>query len=134
MDMLFDADPDKMLHKELTDDIIKSFYKVYGKLGFGFPEQVYQNSMYIELSKTHSVVAQYPIDVYYEDHIVGKFKADLLVDNLVILELKAVSELCEAHAVQLMNYLKGTKIEVGLLLNFGAQPQIRRRLYENRYK
>lgn len=134
MDLLKISDPEDLIHKDLTDDIIKSFYKVYNKLGYGFLEQVYQNALFYELSKTHDCKPQYEIDVFYENYIVGKYKADLLVDDKVILELKAASELNSAHANQLQNYLKATRYEVGLLLNFGKQAEIKRKVFENRYK
>lgn len=134
MDMLKIPDPDEMLLKDLTDDIIKSFYLVYNKLGYGFLEQVYQNALFLELKKKHDCKPQYDIDVYYDGYVVGKYRADFVVDDLVILELKAASELNEAHATQLQNYLKATKYEVGLLLNFGKQAQIKRKVFENKYK
>lgn len=118
----------------LTEDIIKVYYKVYNTLGYGFLEQVYQNAMYRELIKEHDVKPQHEIKVFYEGEVVGNYRADLLVDDLVILELKAASELCEAHAVQLQNYLKATNIELGLLLNFGRTPEIRRKIYRNKNK
>ena len=122
-------------HKELTDKIIQSFYCVYNELGFGFLENVYQNALYYELiSAGFDVEAQKAIDVYYKTHIVGKYKADLLVNDLIILELKAVDYLVEAYELQLINYLKATDKEVGLLLNFGSKPEIRRKAFENTRK
>lgn len=134
MDLLNLPNPNELLCKELTDDILQCFYKVYNTLGYGFLEQVYQNALFLELSKTHSCQAQQDIDVYYDNAIVGKYRADIVVDNLVILELKAAEELNEAHANQLQNYLKATKMEVGLLLNFGKKPQIKRKVFQNKYK
>jgi len=119
-------------HKELTDKIIQAFYCVYNELGFGFLENVYQNALYFELQKKgFKVEPQKAIDVYYQTQIVGKYKADLIVNDLVILELKAVDYLVEEHNLQLINYLKATDIEVGLLLNFGMKPEIRRKIFTN---
>ena len=123
---------DKYFHKELTDSIIKAFYNVYNELGFGFLENVYQNALFFEL-KNHQlkVEAQKIIQVYYQHHLVGNYKADLIVNDTVILELKAVDFLVEEHELQLINYLKATNIEIGLLLNFGKKPEIRRKIFTN---
>jgi GxxExxY protein len=123
---------DRYFHKELTDTIIKAFYDVYNELGFGFPENVYQNALYFEL-KNHQlrVEAQKAIQVYYKNQLVGNYKADLTVNDTIILELKAVEYLVEEHEFQLINYLKATNIEIGLLLNFGKKPEIRRKIYTN---
>jgi len=122
-------------HNELTDKIIQSFYCVYNDLGFGFLENVYQNALCFELQKRgFTVEAQKAIDVYYETHVVGKYKADLVVNDLVILELKVVDCLAPEHALQLINYLKATDKEVGLLLNFGMKPEIRRKAFDNSRK
>ena len=128
------SDANDDLLRDLTEDIIKAYFKVYNTLGYGFLEQVYQNAMYKELKKKHDVKPQYDINVYYEGVIVGKYRADIIVDDLVILELKAANELCEANALQLQNYLKATHIEVGLLLNFGRNPEIRRKIFRNENK
>lgn len=124
-----------LLHKELTDAILKAFYDVYNELGYGFLEKVYQNSMYLELkSRGFQVEAQKPIKVYYKGNIVGEYYADLIVNNLVILELKAVAFLVEEFEWQILNYLRGTEMEVGLLLNFGKKPEFLRKVYENSRK
>ena len=121
-----------MLHAEITDKIIKAFYKVNNTLGFGFLENVYQNAMFIELRKIGCCVeARKNIKVYYDGEQVGDYYADLLVDEKVIVELKAAQSLCEAHAVQLINYLKATEMEVGLLLNFGKKAEFQRRIFTN---
>ena len=121
-----------MIREELTDRIIGAFYKVYNELGFGFLENVYQNALYLELTgQGFSVEAQKPIDVYYQNRVVGKYKADLVVNEEIILELKAVDYLVKEHELQLINYLKATQIEIGLLLNFGAKPEIRRKIFTN---
>ena len=120
------------LHKELTESVIKVFYKVYRKMGYGFVESVYQNAMFFALQDAgFSVEVQKDIEVFYEKHKVGYFRADIVVNDLLILELKTVSDLNEAHIRQLSNYLKATNMEVGLLLNFGESPQVRRWIYTN---
>jgi len=123
---------EKYFHKELTDKIIKAFYDVYNELGFGFLENVYQNALYFELiNKQLKVETQKPIKVYYQNQLVGNYKADLIVNDTIILELKAVEFLVEEHELQLINYLKATNIEIGLLLNFGKKPEIRRKIFTN---
>jgi GxxExxY protein len=123
---------EKYKHSDLTDRIIQAFYCVYNELGFGFLENVYQNAFYFELQKKgFKVEAHKAIDVYYQTQIVGKYKADLIVDDLIILELKAVDYLIAEHELQLINYLKATDKEVGLLLNFGKEPEIRRKIFTN---
>src|SRR5690606_25812605 len=107
-------------YRELTEKIIKAYYQVFNTLGFGFLEKVYENAMFIELLKMGLVVErQKRIQVFYEGEIVGDYYADLLVDGKVIVELKAAEALCEAHEFQLVNYLKATEIEIGMLFNFG---------------
>ena len=124
-----------MLHEEITDKILKAFYKVNNTLGFGFLEKVYENAMAIELRKLGMhVEKQRNIKVYYEQEEVGDYYADLLVDHLVIVELKAAESLCEEHEAQLINYLKATPIEVGLLLNFGKKAEFRRKVFSNNRK
>lgn len=122
-------------HKELTDGILKTFYEVYNELGYGFLEKVYQNSMYIELkNKGYRVEAQNKIKVYYKGTEVGEYYADLIVENLVILELKAVDYIVKDFENQILNYLRSTDCEVGLLLNFGKKPEFRRKIFENNRK
>ena len=119
-------------HQELTEKIIKAFYNVYHVLGYGFLEKVYENAMAIELRKLGvTFTQQSPISVYYEGEVVGEYFADLVVEGKVIVELKAVSKLADEHEAQLLNYLKATPNEVGLLLNFGPEPQIARKIYDN---
>ena len=119
-----------LLHKEITSKIINAFYKVYNTLGYGFLEKVYENALVLELEKQGlKVQKQVPIQVYYEGKIVGKYFADLLVADAVIVELKAAEQLITAHETQLINYLKATKIEVGLLLNFGKEAKYKRRIF-----
>jgi len=129
------ADQRRYKHKDVTELIIKGFYKVYGELGYGFLEKVYSNAMAIALPKLDlAVVQEKAIAVYYEGHLVGKYFADLVVNDAVIVELKAVKSLTEAHEAQLLNYLKATPYEVGLLLNFGPKPQIKRKAFDNARK
>ena len=124
-----------MLHEDVTDKILKAFYKVNNTLGFGFLEKVYENAMAIELRKLGMhVEKQRNIKVYYEQEEVGDYYADLLVDHLVIVELKAAEALREEHEAQLINYLKATPIEVGLLLNFGKKAEFRRKVFSNNRK
>ena len=121
-----------MLHADITEKIIKAFYKVNNTLGFGFLEKVYENAMAIELRKLGcKVLQQKNIKVYYETEEVGDYYADLLVNDLVIVELKAAESLCEENEAQLINYLKATKIEVGLLLNFGKKAEFKRKIFSN---
>ena len=121
-----------MLHADITDKIIKAFYKVNNTLGFGFLEKVYENAMMIELRRIGCKVSQQKnIKVYYEDEEIGDYYADLLVDDSVIVELKASKTICEEHEAQLINYLKATSIEVGLLLNFGTKAEFRRKIFTN---
>ena len=120
------------LHQELSSNIISCFYKVYNTLGFGFLEKVYENALLIELTKSWLFVErQKPIKVHYEEKIVGEYFADIMVENKIILESKAAESLIEEYELQLINYLKATDIELGLLLNFGKKPEIRRKIFSN---
>lgn len=119
-------------HEQLTGRIINAFYKVYNELGFGFLEKVYENALALELESTGLRVGrQRPIKVHYLGRQVGDYYADLMIEGLVIIELKCAEALCEAHEAQLLNYLKATDIEVGLLLNFGPKPAFRRKIFTN---
>lgn len=121
-----------ILHKELTGSILKLFYEVYNELGHGFLEKVYQNALYTELKKNgFEVESQKQIKVYYKNVEVGEYYADLIVNDKVILELKATESITEAHEFQLLNYLKSTNIELGLLLNFGKKPEFCRKVFQN---
>jgi len=125
--------PDNYKHSDITENIIKAFYTVYNTLGYGFLEKVYQNALFIELVGMGMFVEkQKQINVYYEGMDVGSYYADLTVESLVIVELKAAEALCEEHEFQLINYLKATEIEVGLLLNFGKKPEFRRKVFSNK--
>ena len=125
----------KLLHEEITEKIIKSYFKVYNTLGYGFLEKVYEKALAIELRKNGvDVKCQYPISVLYEGEIVGEYFADIIVNNIVVIELKATKEISEENECQLINYLKATNIELGLLLNFGKEPEYKRKIFMNKYK
>ena len=122
-------------HEQLTEQIIKGFYTVYRALGYGFLEKVYENSLTIQLRKMKlEVVQQAEIKVYYAGAMVGEYYADLLVADAVIVDIKAVRALLKEHEAQLLNCLKATPYEVGLLLNFGPKPEIKRKVYDNERK
>lgn len=117
-----------MENDPLTEAIIGCAFKVHRSLGSGFLEKVYENSLRIELESLHLAVKQQaPIGVYYRDNLVGEYFADLLVEDRVILEIKAVRMLCKEYEVQLVNYLNATKKEIGLLINFGPSVQVKRK-------
>ncbi|WP_298117025.1 GxxExxY protein [Flavobacterium sp.] len=125
----------ELLHKDLTDIILKTFYEVYNELGYGFLEKVYQNSLLIELrNKGLNVIPQKKIKVFYKGNEVGEYYADLIVEDKIVLELKAAEYIIEEFENQLLNYLRGTDCEIGLLLNFGKKPEFRRKIYENKRK
>ena len=124
--------PMKYLHQDLTEQIIKCFYDVYNELGYGFLEKVYERSMMIELAQHGlSCRSQCPIEVLYKTEFVGEYFSDIIVENCIIIEVKAAETLVEAHELQLINHLKATSIEIGLLLNFGKKPGIRRKIFTN---
>ena len=115
--------------------IIKAFYNVYNKLGYGFLEKVYENALLIELKKLGlECIAQFPIEVFYDDVKVGFYIADIIVNRCVIVEIKAAEGLCEEHEAQLTNYLRATDIEVGILLNFGKKAEFKRKVFSAGYK
>jgi GxxExxY protein len=119
-------------HTHITEAIIKGFYRVYNQLGYGFLEKVYRNALTVELRKLGlDVTPEAPITVYYNGQAVGEYFADLVVANSVVVELKAVKGLTEEHEALLLNYLKATSHEVGLLLNFGPKPEIKRKAFDN---
>jgi GxxExxY protein len=120
-------------HKILTDKIIKTFYDVHNELGHGFLERVYQNSIFFALQEEGlNVAIQRPFPVYFRGNVVGEYFADMVVNDLVIVELKAAAYLIEAHENQLRNYLKASKIEIGLLMNFGIEPTFKRIAWFNK--
>lgn len=121
-----------LLHKKITDAVLKAYYDVYNDLGYGFLEKVYQNAMYLELkSLGYKVEVQKQIKVYFRNQLVGEYYADILIEDKIIIELKACELLMNVHIAQLMNYLKATEVEVGLLLNFGEEPEFKRIIYTN---
>jgi GxxExxY protein len=113
---------------EITQAVIGAAYKVHSTLGAGFFEKIYENSLMIELKKIGlKAEAQYPISVYYDDKLVGDYFADILIENCLIIELKAVENLTVAHEKQVINYLAATGIDNGLLINFGSSCQVKRK-------
>ena len=121
-----------MKEEHLTRQIIGAFFRVYNRLGYGFLEKVYERALAIELRERGLRVAcQNPVKVFYGGRMVGDYFADLVVEDSVIVELKAAEALHPAHEAQLVNYLRATEIEVGLLLNFGTKPQFSRKLFTN---
>ena len=122
-------------YQDITENIIKAFYNVYNSLGYGFLERVYENAMMIELiSLNLNCEKQKQIKVFYKNENVGEYYADIIVEDKVIIELKAAEGIVDEHEHQLLNYLKATEIEVGLLLNFGKKPQFKRQIFENSFK
>lgn len=119
-------------HYALTEKIIAVFYEVYNELGHGFLESVYHKSLALALNEK-GLLVQSPVEipVFFRGHKVGDFEADLLVEKCVLLELKAARILDSSHKAQLLNYLRATEIEIGLLLNFGVKPEIKRLIYDN---
>ena len=126
---------DELIPQELVDIVLKQFYRVYNDLGYGFLERVYQNALYFALVEQGlKCETEKPIKVYHDGHVVGDYRADILVEDCVILELKACEELNPAHETQLINYLKATEIEVGYLLNFGKKAKFSRKVFSNKRK
>ena len=126
------TDDQNIKYKELTEKIISVFYRVYNKLGYGFLEKVYENAMMVEFEKESiPAMSQSPIKVFYGGRVIGEYFADILVDGKVIVEIKATRGLPLESEAQLLNYLKATDMEVGLLLNFGPAPQIKRKVFDN---
>jgi GxxExxY protein len=122
-------------HSVLTEQIIGAFYTVYSSLGYGFLENVYVKALMIELKKREmNPRDELPIHVYYDGQLIGEYFADIVVNDLVILEIKAAKSLVIEHEAQLLNYLKATPYEVGLLLNFGPKPETKRRSFDNNRK
>ncbi len=129
------ADERRYKHAELTEQIIGIFYEVYNELGSGFLEKVYEEAMALVLrAKGIEVQCQTPVPVWFRGSKIGSYEADLVVAGVVLVELKACKVLDSSHEAQLLNYLRSTKIEVGLLLNFGPRPQVRRFAFENERK
>ena len=122
-------------HSELTGKILGAFFQLHKEMGYGFSEKVYQAALALLLEEFGmKVLQQVPLRVYFHGKVVGEYVADMLINNVVLLELKAVEKLNSAHDAQLLNYLKATEIEVGLLLNFGPQAEFHRKIYDNARK
>ena len=122
-------------HSDLTDLIIKAFYLVYNELGYGFSEKIYERAMELVLAEMGLVVEKEKrIPVYFRGQILGEYVADLVINGIVMAELKAVSHTLDVHEAQLLNYLKATEVEVGLLFNFGPEPKVIRKAYDNSKK
>jgi GxxExxY protein len=122
-------------HAELSEKIINAFYRVHNELGFGFSEKIYQKAFGIALREMGMKVAeQVAIKVYYHGEIVGEYLADMLVEGVILLDLKAVSEIIDEHEAQLLNYLKATEIEVGYVFNFGKSGNFKRKVFDNARK
>lgn len=128
----FSVSTPPMKHEELTQRIIGVFYTVYHDLGHGFLESIYQKAFTVLLKEQgFTFQEQMPIRIAYRGVDLGEFRADLVVDSMVLVELKAVQMLDSAHEKQVLNHLKATNIEVGLLCNFGPRPQVRRLVLDN---
>jgi len=122
-------------HSDLTERIIGIFYEVYSELGHGFLESTYAGAMAIALEEAGLTVArEVSVPVWFRQKRIGSHFAELLVENTVLLELKAARNLDSAHEAQLLHYLRATEIEIGLLLNFGLRPRFRRLLFDNQRK
>jgi len=122
-------------HREVSSLCIKAFYNVYNVMGYGFSEKVYHNALIVELRRLSlNVVKEQKILVHFRGQVVGEYFADIVVNDVLILELKAVKELIDQHEAQVLNYLRATKYEVALLLNFGPEPEIQRKSYNNSSK
>ena len=122
-------------HSELTGQILGAFFQVHKELGYGFSEKVYENALTIILNEIGlKVDQQVHLHVYYHGRIVGEYIADMIINDIVMLELKAAEKIIDDHAAQLLNYLKATDIEVGLVLNFGSTAEFRRKIYDNERK
>ncbi len=122
-------------HSEITDKILKAFFQVHTELGYGFAEKVYENALVILLQELRLRVEQQKrINVYFHRQIVGEYIADLVINDVILLELKAVQKIIAQHSAQLWNYMKATEFEVGLLLNFGPKAVFQRRVFDNERK
>lgn len=118
-----------LVHGELSERVIGAFYETYNTLGFGFLESVYESAFALQLEQSGLLVQrQHPIVVHYRGHVVGDFRADLLVESVLLVEIKTARSLLPIHEAQLLNYLKATGLRLGLLVNFGPRPQFRRRV------
>ena len=125
----------ELLHHELSDQILKAFYTVYNELQYGFVEKIYENALCYELRALGLKVEwQKRIEVYYKEMLMGEYVTDLIVEDKILIENKSQANINEAHEAQLLHYLRATRYEVGLLLNFGPKPQFRRKVFANTRK
>ena len=121
---------DNYLYSDLTDRILRYVHEVHRTLGYGFFEKVYENALVIVLEKAgFNIKQQAPVSIMFDGKVIGEYIADILVDNKIVLELKAVSELASIHEVQLVNFLKASGLRVGLLINFGPKLKIVRKVF-----
>ncbi|HEV8177327.1 MAG TPA: GxxExxY protein [Gemmatimonadales bacterium] len=126
------TDEHGLKHSQITEQIIRVFFTVYNELGPGFLESVYVQSLAIAFSQAGlPIEREKPLTVRFRGELVGKFRADLIVGEVVLVEVKACSKLNSVHEAQTLNYLRATSLEVALLLNFGSRPQFRRLLFDN---
>ncbi len=125
----------ELLHSRTTNLVLKAFYQVHNILGYGFLERVYSSSLIIAGKDLGlSIEREVPVKIYFKGLLVAKYQVDLVADRAVLIELKAARAIAEEHEAQLLNYLKATTYEVGLLLSFGPKPEFRRRVFENSRK
>lgn len=133
--LVMNTPPPNLKHSELTEKIIGVFYDVFNELGHGFLESTYAEALVVALEESGlSAAREVPVPVWFRGRKVGQYYADLIVEGVVLLELKATRALESAHEAQLLHYLRATEVEVGLLLNFGLRPQFRRLLFDNERK
>ena len=124
-----------MKHEQLTERLIGAYYTLYNELGHGFLESIYKKAFGLLLQELRiEFKEEYPIQVFYRGVALGEFRIDLLVESCVIVELKAMKNIEQAHERQVTNYLRSTNLEVGLLFNFGPKPQFRRLIFDNERK
>ncbi|MFN3491475.1 MAG: GxxExxY protein [Anaerolineales bacterium] len=119
-------------HSELSEKIIKVFYEIHNELGYGFSEKIYQKAFAIALRQIGlKVEEQIPIKVYFRNQEIGEYFADMIINDVIMIELKAVKEIIDEHEAQLLNYLKSTRIEVGYVMNFGKSATFVRKVFDN---
>ena len=125
-----DADRGSLVLRRLSDRVIGAFFDTYNELGHGFLDSVYEAALAVRLRECGlRVEQQVPIDVRFHGHVVGQFRADMLVERRLLIEIKAAVQIAPAHEAQLLNYLKATRVHLGLLFNFGPRPEFRRRVF-----
>jgi GxxExxY protein len=119
-------------HSDLSDKIIKVFYEIHNELGYGFSEKIYQKAFGIALRQIGlKVDEQVPIKVYFRGQEIGEYFVDMVINDVILLELKAVAHIIEEHEAQLLNYLKSTEVEVGYVMNFGKSAEFKRKVLDN---